>query len=287
MTSKSRWLTGPLALVTVLALTGCNISINSVSTGPLRTSSIDVPRPADMSQGYELELDPGAASITVDARGENLVNGSVEYNVDDWKPVVSNSTGRTVIGQKEFSGIPPLNSRNDWVISLGQGVPLSLTVNAGAIHGSWDLGGLSLRSLQWKQGAADTIVRFSEPNPEPMDEFSIEAGASTLTLLGLGNLNASEGRINIGAGTLLLHFDGVLTRDLQITLVGGAAAVTIDPGDNPVQVIKEQSFTMVTSGDWTQYQDTYSSPNWDAATGHKVTVRAQLGAASLNLVNGR
>jgi hypothetical protein len=287
MISKSRWLTGPLALVTVLALTGCNISINSVSTGPLRTSSIEVPRPADMSQSYELELDPGAASITVDARGENLVNGSVEYNVDDWKPVVSNSTGRTVIGQKEFSGIPPLNSRNDWTISLGRGVPLSLTVNAGAIHGSWDLGGLSLRSLQWKQGAADTIVRFSEPNPELMDEFSIDAGASTLTLLGLGNLNASEGRINIGAGTLLLHFDGVLTRDLQITLVGGAAAVTIDPGDNAVQVIKEQSFTMVTSGDWTQYQDTYSSPNWDAATGHKVTVRAQLGAASLNLVNGR
>jgi hypothetical protein len=287
MINKSRWLTGTLALLTVMALTGCNISINPVSTGALRTERIDVPRPADMSQGYELELNPGAASITVDARGENLVNGSVEYNVDDWKPIVSNSNGRTVIGQKEFAGIPPLNSRNDWAISLGRGVPLSLTVNAGAIHGSWELGGLSLRALEWKQGAADTIVRFSEPNPAQIDEFNFNVGASTLSLLELGNLNAAKGRINIGAGTLLLQLDGALTRDLEITLEGGAAAVTIDPGNNPVQVIKEQSFTMVTSGDWTQYQDTYSSPQWDSATGHKVTIRAQLGAASLNLVDGR
>jgi hypothetical protein len=285
MTSKSRWVAG--TLVMVLALTACNISINAVSTGALRTDQIDVARPADISQGYELELDPGAATVVVDTRGETLVNGRVEYNVDDWKPVVSNSTGRTVIGQKEFSGIPPLNSRNDWMLSLGQGVPLSLTVKAGDIHGSWELGGLSLRSLQWKQGAADTIVRFSKPNPEQMEALSIEAGASTLSIEGLGNLNASEGLINIGAGTLLLHFDGTLTRDLQITIQGGAAAVTIDPGGNPVQVIKEQSFAMVSSGDWTQYQDTYSSPGWDSATGHKVTVKAQLGAASLNLVSSR
>jgi hypothetical protein len=285
MTSKTRWVAG--TLVFVLTLTACNISINSVSTGALRTDQIDIARPADSSQGYELELDPGAATVVVDTRGQNLVNGSVEYNVDDWKPVVSNSSGRTVIGQREFSGIPPLNSRNDWMLSLAQGVPLSLTVNAGAIHGSWELGGLSLRSLQWKQGAADTIMRFSKPNPEPMDLFNVEAGASTLSMEGLGNLNVSEGRINIGAGTLLLHFDGMLTRDLQITVQGGAAAVTIDSGGNPVQVVKEQSFAMVTSGDWTQYQDTYSSPGYDSATGHKVTVRTQLGAASLNLVSGR
>jgi hypothetical protein len=287
MTSKSRWLAGMLALVAALALAGCNISVNTVSTGPLRTAQIDVARPADMSAGYELELDPGAATVVVDARGENLVNGSVEYNVDEWKPVVSNSTGRTVISQREFSGIPPLNSHNDWMLSLGQGVPLSLTVNAGAIHGSWELGGLSLRALDWRQGAADTIVRFSKPNPEVMDTFNIEAGASTLTLEGLGNLNASRGYINIGAGTLLLHLDGALQRDLEITLEGGAAAITVDPGNNPVQVIKEQSFTMVSSGDWTQYQDTYSSPGWDDATGPKVTIRAQVGAATLNLVNGR
>ena len=287
MTNKSHGLKGTLALMTVLALTGCNISINPVSTGALRTDRIDVARPADVSRGYEVELDPGAASVIVDAGSDGLVSGAVEYNVDEWKPIVSTSADRVVISQKTFTGIPPTNARNDWTVKLGQGVPMTLTVNAGAIHGRWDLGGLSLRAIHWKQGAANTTIHFSKPNPEMMEEFSFDSGASDLSLIGLGNLNAAEGRINIGAGTLLLRFDGALTRDLQISLGGGAVAVTIDPGDNPVQVIKGNSFATVSSGEWTQFEDTYNSPNWDSATGHKVTITSQLGAASMNLVSGK
>ncbi len=284
--STSRWITTFVALLTLFALTGCNININPVSTGSLRTERVNVPWAAGSSQGWELELDPGAASVLVNTGGDAMVNGTIEYNVDQWRPVVSNSEGRTVISQKEFSGIPPLNARNDWTLSLGEGVPLTLTVNAGAIHGTWELGGVALRSIDWRQGAADTALHFSRPNPASMNYFTIETGASSLSVEGLGNLNAAEGRINIGAGTLLLRFNGALERDLQVTLQGGAAAVTVDPGENAVQVVMQQKLATVSSGRWTQYEDTYNSPGWDSAKGHKVTVMVSMGAASLNLVGG-
>jgi hypothetical protein len=275
-----------VSLITIIVLAGCNITINPVSTGALHTDRVDVPRPASSAQGYVVELDPGAASVSVNTGGSELVNGTVEYNVDQWKPSVVTSDNRSVISQKDFNGIPPVNSVNRWALNFGEGVPMTLTVNAGAVHGEWELGGLSLRAIHWKQGAADTTLRFSRPNPEQMNDFSIDTGASNLSVEGLSNLNVAEGRINIGAGTLLLRFNGTLSRDLTINLEGGAAAVTIDPGANAVQVVMEKKLATVAGGQWSQYEDTYNSPAWDAASGHKVTVKVNMGAASVNLVSG-
>ena len=162
-----------------------------------------------------------------------------------------------------------------------------MTVNAGAIKGEWELGGLRLRGLAWKQGAADTTIRFSQANPENLDGFNIEAGASSLKVLGLANVNAHSARINMGAGSLSLRFDGKLARDVEVALEGGAAAVTIDSGGNPVQVVVGKSLTAVSSGDWSHDGDMYQSPEWAGAAGPKVTVQANLGAASLSLVSGK
>ncbi len=284
--NTSRRITSVVAVLTLLTLAGCNITINSVETSALRTERLNIPWPSNSSQGWELELDPGAASIQANTGGDAMVNGTIEYNVDQWRPMVATGDNRTVISQNQFNGIPPLNSRNDWTLNLGGGVPITLTVNAGAIHGTWELGGVALRAVDWKQGAADTTLRFSKPNPATMDYLNIETGASNMSVEGLSNLNVSEGRITISAGTLLLRFNGTLERDLTINLQGGAAAVTIDPGGNAVQMIKQQSLIVVSSGNWTQYEDTYNSPRWDSTTGHKVTVKVNLGAASVNLVSG-
>ena len=149
------------------------------------------------------------------------------------------------------------------------------------------MGGLSLRSLDWKQGAADTTLRFSAPNPEGMGRMNVDAGASTLKLLGLANAGTNDLRINIGAGSLNMRFDGALTRNMTVTIEGGAAALTIDSGGNPIEVLTGQSLSAVTRGDWTQDADTYQSPEWVKGPQPKITVLTQLAASSLNLVNGR
>ena len=272
-------------IVLAAVLTGCNISINSVSTGPLHTLRVVVPLAAYPSRPWDVELDPGAAMVTVDTGGDRLVSGTIDYNVDDWKPVVATSPQSVQITQGHFTGIPPANSQNDWNLTLGTRAPMSLTVNAGAIKGTWELGGLRLRSLDWHQGAADTTVRFSHPNPEKLAAASMDGGASSMKVEGLANANAQSVSIHIGAGSLMLRFDGTLARDVEVTLDGGAAAITIESGGNPVQVVVGKSLSAVSRGDWSQDGDTYQSPEWAQAKGPKVTVQARLGAASLNLVS--
>src|SRR4029453_989962 len=116
------------------------------------------------------------------------------------------------------------------------GVPMNLTVNTGASKGTWELGGLSLRSLNWRQGAAKATVLFSESNPEGMSNFRFDVGAGNATMRGLGNANFNSGHGTVGAGNLTLYFDGELSHDVSLTLEGGAAAITIYTGGNPVRV---------------------------------------------------
>jgi N-terminal domain of toast_rack, DUF2154 len=276
-----------IALTIILLMSGCNISINQVGTGSLQTEKIDIPRPADIAKVWDVELDPGSASVTVDADSTGLVNGVIDYNVPDWKPTVISGDHQVTIRQDEFSGIPPVNAQNDWRLQLGQGIPMNLTVNAGAIKGDWELGGLSLRNLDWRRGAADTTLRFSKVNPEKMLNFNIDTGAATLKLAGLANTNADTVKIHVGAGTLLLRFDGALTHDMEVTLEGGAAAITIDSGGNPVQLIPTHQLSTVSHGEWSTDGESYLSTEWSMASTFKVVVHSSLGAASIDLVSGR
>ncbi|MCL4506906.1 MAG: toast rack family protein [Chloroflexi bacterium] len=283
----TKLLAGTCVVVITVALTACNITINPVTTGALQTYKINVPRPTDLSQTWDVELDVGSAGTSVGVGADGLVNGTVEYNVNDWKPMVINSNNAVQIRQKDFNGIPPLNAQNDWRLKLGQGVPMALTVRGGAMKGEWELGGLSLVKFDWQQGAADTTIRFSAANPANMDSFKIDAGASTLKVFGLANTNAQTATLNIGAGSLNLRMDGKLARDLYLTLEGGAAAIIVDSGGNPVQVVVGQSLTAVTSGDWSSDGDTYTSPEWTKKASPKITVQAKMGASTLNLVSGQ
>ncbi|HEY3288619.1 MAG TPA: toast rack family protein [Anaerolineae bacterium] len=267
-------------------LTACNISVNQVTAGSLQSYRVDVSKPVDTQRTTEMQLDVGSASTIIGVGGNGLLNGTVETNVADWKPLVVTADNRVHIRQTEFNGIPPFNSQNDWHVKIGQGIPVSLTINAGAIKGEWELGGVSLRSIDWKQGAADTTVRFSERNPVTMAWFNVDTGASTFKLLGLANTNTDKMHISMGAGALNLRFDGALTRNMTVTIEGGAAAVTVDSGGNQVEVLVGQSLSTVNRGDWAQDADTYQSPEWVKGPQPKITVMTKLAASSLSLVNG-
>jgi hypothetical protein len=279
--------TSPVSVIVALTLSACNITINPVNTGPLQSYKVDVARPADQLRTWEVQLDIGSASTIFGVGGSGLLNGTVETNVADWKPLVVVSDHRVQARQTDFNGIPPFNAQNDWHVKIGQGIPMSLTVNAGAIKGEWEIGGLSLRSLDWKQGAADTTLRFTDANPEVMSRMNVDTGASTLRLLGLANTGTDKLLVNISAGSLNMRFDGALTRNMTVTIEGGAAAVMIDSGGNQIEVLVGQSLSAVTRGDWTQDADTYQSPEWVKGPQPKITVLTKLAASSLNLVNGR
>jgi len=269
-----------LALIAMPALTACAGDI-----GPTQSFPINVPKPADPSEVWDVELYPGAASVTVGSSGEGIVQGTIDYNVESLKPTVTIGERRVSISQ-DLKGVLPINSRNEWRLQLGRGVRMNLTVNTGASSGDWDLSGLSLKRLGWVQGAADASLKFSLPNPERLDSFTVNGGAASLTLRGLANANISSGNITAGAGALTLVFDGQLAGDTEITLDGGVASIAIYTGGNPVQLVSEGPLKSIEASGWTQSDNTYTSPEWATASGPRITITARLGVAALKLITG-
>jgi hypothetical protein len=273
-----------LLLVVLAALfsAGC-----AGEVGPSQTTIINVPKPGDPSQVWDVELNLGAASVRVDAEGTGLVSGLIEYNVEALAPKVTVTPRRVVIGQ-DFTGVLPLNTRNDWQLKLGRGVPMTLTVNTGASSGEWELGGLSLRHLGWTQGAAGATLAFSQPNPETMEHLRINGGAASLTARGLANTNARTANVTAGAGAMSLYFDGSLREDMNVLLDGGVSSIAIYSGGNPIEIKFESALKAIDNRGWAQIDDeTYRSPEWVEGGAPKITIRARLGVAALTLVAGQ
>jgi len=253
----------------------------------MQTERVNVPLPADRSKVWDVELNPGTAGVTVAPTNDGLVVGVIEYNVREIKPVITTGNYHVKVEQGKVDGVLPLDTHNDWRLSLGLGVPMRLTVNAGATRGQWNLGGLSLRAIDWRQGASETTIRFPQPNRESLESFYLEGGASALTVEGLANANVKSGRIRAGAGNLDLYFDGRLAQNADIAIEGGVSLISIYSGGNPVQAIMEGGISSTSRGDWTQSGDTYYSPEWAKATGPRITLRLKLGVGSLRLVTGK
>ena len=272
----------PIAtLIAAVALAGC-----AGEVGQTQTEIINVPKPENRAQPWDVELNLGTASAVVGSTAEGLVQGTIEYNVDSLKPYLTLGERRVQIGQ-DFKGVLPPNSRNDWRLQLGRGVPINLAVNTGASSGEWELGGLSLRRLNWTQGAADATIKFSQPNPERLDNFTVNGGAASMTIRGLANANIRTGNITAGAGSLTLVFDGQLAGDVDITLDGGVSAITIYSGGNPIQLTSEGALKTIDSKGWIQSDTQYYSPEWSILSRPSITIRARIAAAALQLIVGR
>ena len=271
-----------LVMLAAILAAGC-----AGEVGPTQTAIINVPKPADLSQVWDVELNLGAASVRVDAEGEELVSGLIEYNVEALAPKVTVTAPRVVIGQ-DFTGVLPLNARNDWQLKLGRGVPMNLSVNTGASSGEWELGGLSLRRMGWTQGAAGATLTFSRPNPETMENLRINGGAASLTARGLANTSARTANVTAGAGAMSLYFDGLLRADMDVVLDGGVSSIAIYSGGNPIELKSESPLAAIDNRGWTKVDDeTYRSPEWGDGGRPKVSIRARLGVAALTLVAGQ
>lgn len=283
---------GLLAASSVMALSGCTLNIGDNSfgvrkAGPAQTEKINVPMPADKTSIMDVEISPAAANVNVKANGESLVQGTVTYNVDVLKPIVTTSGNKVTVRVGDVRGSLPRDTQNDWDLALGPAQPMNLTVNTGASKGNWELGGLSLRNVTWRQGAADATLTFSESNPEDMSDFHFETGAARFTAHGLGNANFAKGFGTFGAGEVVLYFDGELSRDVNLRLEGGASSLTIYSGGNPVRVTVGGAMNSTNAGDWAKNGKEYTSPEWANAAGSKVNVDVQIGAGSVTLKTGK
>jgi len=269
-------------LVLALASMACGFSVDlpkQAKAGPDIKDSITVPDPK--SGETRLNITFGAGDLSLSSGATNLVDGTVIYNVKDLKPVVTTTDGNIEIKQGNFEGIPPFDGmKNQWDLKL-KNTPMDLTLTAGAYTGTYDLGGLALKSLTVKDGAAHVELNFSQPNKTNMSVFRYETGASNVKLTGLANANFNSMTFSSGAGDYTLDFSGELKRDATVTVSSGLSnlIVVIPEGVN-ANVTMEGGLANVSTGSgWSQNGNIYSQ----AGSGPTLTFIIKMGAGNLTL----
>jgi hypothetical protein len=278
-------------LVLALATIACGININlpstDIKTGPLVTEDIQVAMPDSSEEVVDLTLSFGAGEIKLSGGEDDyLVSGKATYNVEDFKPVLKTDGNKVTLeqGNLNIKGIPNFQDKikNVWDLAL-RDTPMNLSIKAGAYSGRFDLGGISLKSLEISDGASDVNLSFDEPNPVEMDVLRYSTGASSVRLEGLANANAATIIFRGGAGSYTLDFNGELQRDAVVSVEAGISSlVIVVPEGTTAKVTVEGGMSNIDAfGDWEKSGDAYSQAGGD----YKLTILVKMGAGSVELRN--
>lgn len=267
-------------LVLALASLACGFNIDLPErrqAGPEVEESITVADPE--SDETRLSLTFGAGTLTLSPGAENLVDGKVLYNIEDLRPEIEERGSNIEIRQGDLSGLPPFDEfTNEWDLQLGES-PLDLAIQAGAYEGHLELGGLALRSLAVRDGAASVDLSFGEPNQIEMSLLRYETGASRVTLTGLANANFSTLTFSGGAGNYTLDFGGDLQRDAVVTIEAGFGDLSLVIPENvgAVVTVEGTAVNINHSSGWSQNGQKYTQQG----SGPQLTILVKMAAGNL------
>jgi N-terminal domain of toast_rack, DUF2154 len=269
-------------LVLALASLACGFSIDlpkRQQAGPDVRESITVANPKLDDTRLTLSFGAGKLTLSPGPDAQNLVDGTVLYNVKELKPEIQKTGSSIEIKQGDFKSLPPFdNIKNEWDLKLGN-TPLDLTVQAGAYEGNLELGGLALKSLTVKDGASHVDLSFLKPNQTEMSILRYETGASDVKLTGLGNANFSTLAFSGGAGNYTLDFSGKLQRDAVVTVESGFGNLSLVIPENvdAVVTVESAAVNINHSSGWSQNGQKYVQNG----TGPKLTIVVKMAAGNL------
>ncbi len=267
-------------LVLALASMACGFSFDlpeRQQAGPEVEESITVADPK--SDETHLTISFGAGRLNLSPGANDLVDGTVIYNVEDLKPEIIKNGDSIEIKQGDFNGLPLFDDiTNEWDLQLSD-APLDLTVQAGAYEGNLELGGLSIKSLTVRDGASHVDLSFMEPNQTEMSLLRYQTGASDVKLTGLANANFSTLAFSGGAGNYTLDFSGELQRDATVTVESGLGNLTLIVPEDVDAVVTVESAAVNISHDsgWAQNGQKYTQNG----SGSTLTILVKMAAGNL------
>ena len=149
--SRRTWI---LAIViSCFGLGGCDI--DRVATGPERTDDIHLD--VGNVEKANVELDMGAGQMDVQGGSSKLIDGTFTYNVDEWKPLVTDSVSgshATITIKQPKGARGGGRTKYNWDLNLNDKVLTDLAINCGAGQAKLSLGSIALaRSLSVHMGA--------------------------------------------------------------------------------------------------------------------------------------
>jgi len=191
------------------ALSGCIIGSGNgplARVGAMQTENLSVPLGSAKQVHAHLEM--GAGEVTVSGGSSKLMDGTITYNVPEWKPDLSysenNGSGSLMIMQPEshhttFGGV-----KYSWDLHFNDKTPLELAVEMGAGNSNLNLAELALRSLDVKVGAGNATIDLTGDWQQDVS-VTIQGGVGNVRLKlprgmsvrvsvegGLGSVSASD-----------------------------------------------------------------------------------------------
>ena len=253
--------------------------------------TFDAYRPARDTQPFAVHLRYAAGRVRVVPAADNRLYGvHMRFDAESVEPLyVFNAAARTLeVGvdrskSKRFRG----EEGSDLELHLARTIPMRLQLDVGAAEGDIDLTGLRLDELSVQTGAADTRVRFEAANSQRMRAVTLQAGAASLQVTGLGHANTQRVDLNLGVGNADLDFSGAWTGDIAMTVNSALGKVTLRvPSDIGVS-IESSSFLFSNGGaDMVKKNGRNVSSNWDTAK-YKLHVQSSGAFGRLEVVRGR
>ena len=286
---KTKLLTCLLLVLLVVTSLACSLTsmpgFQKLETGSTQTFTLNEPLP-NIDAVQDVTLSMAVGELTLSGGTEALVEGEVLYNVEDWKPTITNRDNSLTIsqGRKNYTtdGFPGEDVVNHWNVKLGN-IPMNLTLEAGAYDATLDLSGLPIQNLAIQDGASESEIRFDTLNPEEMQTLAYQTATSEITFLGLANANFTQMSFEGGAGKYTFDFSGDLQRDANVNIQVGLSDVKIIvPKGVSARVFLDNGLGNVHINDtWLKKSNHYEN-NGD---GHQLTIVVEMGTGNLRLTN--
>jgi len=236
-----------MSFILVLTLSGCYIPSPKLRKTESSQEKVELAGAESVSVSVTL----GVGKLKLAGGADSLLEASFEYNIPDWKPVVSykveDGRGRLIVEQpsRVVGATWPGNVRYDWGLKLNSGVPMELEIDMGMGKSEVDLKGLNLRRFSLEAGVGEGSVDLSGPRPSDLDA-AIKAGVGKLSLV-LPNdigvrVKAQAGLGHVDAGGLKADGDawvneawGKTKTSVRVEVEGGIGEVEMrlvgpDPG---------------------------------------------------------
>ena len=268
-------------LVAALWVTGGNADAQTMRT---MTSA----RQVWGREPIEMDVQYGAGTLRIDpADAPYLYRMELRYDEDVFTPVAEydQENRRLRLGVRSPEGSRRLNVREGSraTISITREVPLDLDLDFGAGEAEIDLSGVSLRSLSLSTGASETRVAFEAPNPIQAERISIEAGAASLRVTGLGNARAERIEFKGGVGATVLDFGGEWSHSATASVEMGVGSLTLRlPRSQGIRVSRSSFLTSFSARGLERRDNAYFSDNWDTAQ-HKLTIDVSAALGSIDI----
>ncbi|MGH7522859.1 MAG: hypothetical protein ACREK8_00965, partial [Gemmatimonadales bacterium] len=253
----------------------------------MRTFS--VVRPVGTERLLHVTLDfRGGSVLLLPAASGQLYNMRLRYDPDRYAPVQQYDprTGILRLGLQSVggTGLRVMSSSQLEQLArfeLAADVPLALSATLDASDATIDLGGTMLTQLDIESGATHATVDFSRPTRGACKSATFTVGASQLEVLHLAQAACAEVRVDGGAGSTTLGFQGAWRRDIVVTvdLALGGLVLQIPRGTG-VHIAGQRFLAPFDRRGLVQSGDGWQTPGFERAA-HKLDVDLKASITSI------